>query len=331
MDTSSLTSPAVFNKRNIVRLIRMIPGISRADIVKRLGLSTSLVNLYTRELIEDGWIHSTGKFGDKAGRKTNTLEIKSEIATFLCVHADVSGFVFRHVDFSGKTIGGHEVKTASPLNTQGEFLNDLLNSVKGAVEKYQSLKKLDGLVISADGQIELSHGIAFKINGIKDWDTISIKNIVSSDMDTDAYVISSVSSVLYQLMNDDENENFIMMKIAGDLAFGYVEDNIMVKGGIGTAGELSHLRLDKDGAICKCGGKGCLESIEDEALRWKALKKLLPRLVDKYKVRTVFLWNSNNSINELDPGIKVFQPDIGSVLTGNGHAAAIKYIYDHIV
>ena len=42
---------------------------------------------------------------------------------------------------------------------------------------------------------------------------------------------------------------------------GYISNGILIRGKNGTAGEIGHMVIDLDGAKCKCGQSGCLETI----------------------------------------------------------------------
>lgn len=53
-------------------------------------------------------------------------------------------------------------------------------------------------------------------------------------------------------------ENFIYIKIADGLGAGLVLGQHLYRGTNGLAGELAHIHVEGDGALCRCGGRGCL-------------------------------------------------------------------------
>ncbi|MGH3410043.1 MAG: ROK family protein [Streptosporangiaceae bacterium] len=53
-------------------------------------------------------------------------------------------------------------------------------------------------------------------------------------------------------------ENFIYIKIAHGLGAGLVLERHLYRGTNGLAGELAHIHVEGDGALCPCGGRGCL-------------------------------------------------------------------------
>ena len=61
------------------------------------------------------------------------------------------------------------------------------------------------------------------------------------------------------------------IKISGGVGAGLVMDGQIFRGPDGTAGEIGHVSLDEYGALCRCGNRGCLETL----VRTPALLSLL--------------------------------------------------------
>ncbi len=51
------------------------------------------------------------------------------------------------------------------------------------------------------------------------------------------------------------------VKIATGIGAGLVIDGQVHRGSIGTAGEIGHLTMDEHGQVCRCGNRGCLETM----------------------------------------------------------------------
>jgi predicted NBD/HSP70 family sugar kinase len=57
------------------------------------------------------------------------------------------------------------------------------------------------------------------------------------------------------------SRHLVYVKLAGSIGCGIVIDGIPYGGFSGTAGELAHLIVDEDGALCFCGSRGCLHTV----------------------------------------------------------------------
>src|SRR3954471_3657833 len=55
-------------------------------------------------------------------------------------------------------------------------------------------------------------------------------------------------------------DDFVYIKVAHGLGAGMVLGGHLYRGGLHAAGEIGHVSVDESGALCTCGGRGCLES-----------------------------------------------------------------------
>lgn len=58
-----------------------------------------------------------------------------------------------------------------------------------------------------------------------------------------------------------EYDSFIYFKLHSGVGGAYVFNRKIVPGATGAAGEFGHMTVDPTGEICRCGGRGCLETI----------------------------------------------------------------------
>jgi predicted NBD/HSP70 family sugar kinase len=54
------------------------------------------------------------------------------------------------------------------------------------------------------------------------------------------------------------------LKVSSGIGAGLYMDGRIYRGGNGTAGEIGHVILDEDGLVCRCGNRGCLETLAGE-------------------------------------------------------------------
>jgi predicted NBD/HSP70 family sugar kinase len=55
--------------------------------------------------------------------------------------------------------------------------------------------------------------------------------------------------------------NFVYVKASSGIGTGLVLDGRLYRGETGTAGELGHVHAEPNGAVCRCGNRGCLETL----------------------------------------------------------------------
>jgi predicted NBD/HSP70 family sugar kinase len=70
-------------------------------------------------------------------------------------------------------------------------------------------------------------------------------------------------------------KDILYVMVGSGIGAGFVLDGRVHRGASGLAGEIGHVQVRPDGAVCRCGNRGCLETIAGEG----ALRALLrPRL-----------------------------------------------------
>jgi predicted NBD/HSP70 family sugar kinase len=58
-----------------------------------------------------------------------------------------------------------------------------------------------------------------------------------------------------------DTQDFIYVKVASGIGSGLVLNGRLYVGAGGIAGEIGHSMVDERGAVCRCGNRGCLESV----------------------------------------------------------------------
>ncbi|WP_207974589.1 ROK family transcriptional regulator [Parafrankia sp. BMG5.11] len=62
------------------------------------------------------------------------------------------------------------------------------------------------------------------------------------------------------------------LKASTGVGSGLVIDGRVHRGGAGTAGEIEHTTLDENGSVCRCGNRGCLETIVGTSVLLESLR-----------------------------------------------------------
>jgi|TARA_B110000093_G_scaffold9719_1_gene9265 predicted NBD/HSP70 family sugar kinase len=123
--------------------------------------------------------------------------------------------------------------------------------------------------------------------------------------------------------------NFVVVTIENGVGMGFVSDNQLFRGAHGMGLELGHTKVQLDGALCRCGQRGCLEAyLADYALAREAttvlglspdkphnLPQALKKLYEKasngdQNVRTIFQRAGRYLAVALSNIIHLFDPEL---------------------
>ena len=55
--------------------------------------------------------------------------------------------------------------------------------------------------------------------------------------------------------------DLVYLKISSGIGAGLILNGRLYRGSAGLAGELGHVLVDPDGIVCRCGNRGCLETV----------------------------------------------------------------------
>jgi predicted NBD/HSP70 family sugar kinase len=97
------------------------------------------------------------------------------------------------------------------------------------------------------------------------WEAVSLgpllveaTGLAAVNVENDAKTLA----VAEQLFGDGVGRrSFAVVRVRGGVGCGLVLDHELYRGTTGLAGELGHLTLEPGGNACRCGGRGCLETI----------------------------------------------------------------------
>ena len=158
--------------------------------------------------------------------------------------------------------------------------NNILNKKKIKIQKNITIDKVIDEITSI--YIELSHGLEIERLGMAvpssvqfesgiasflpayGWKNIPFKQLIESKVGIEVYVDNDVNlaTLAEYKMGAGVGVNSLYTFYPGTgIGGGYISNGKLVRGRNGTAGEIGHMVVDVNGARCKCGQHGCLETI----------------------------------------------------------------------
>jgi glucokinase-like ROK family protein len=168
-------------------------------------------------------------------------------------------------DFSGRLL----VRHAEPASVKDGPIR-ILGRVCSLLEKMLQENNLDaaqlhGIGIGVPGPVDFSLGILVSPPIMPGWDRYPIIETIhqwfpSSNVVVDNDVNVMALGEIYQ-GSGKGIDNLIFIKIGTGIGAGIVCEGKIYRGASGCAGDIGHICVDKNGPICHCGNKGCLEAM----------------------------------------------------------------------
>lgn len=246
------------NLGTTLELVSSKGATSRAEIARQTGLSRAAVSSLVGELIESGLIRELGQ-GTSAGGKPPTLLALNERGRDI-VALDLGRRPFRGalVDLSGRIHERIEAD-AEPVAPVGDRAHQV------AIELIESLiakatAPVLGIGVGTPGVIDPDGTVLEAAN--LDWHELDLGSELRRRFDIPVSIANDAAmAALVEYRRRPTDRNLILVKLGRGVGAGVVIDGTLHRGEHSAAGEIGHVRVRDDGEACRCGNRGCLETV----------------------------------------------------------------------
>ena len=256
-------------QRLVLHAIRRHGPLTRADAARLTGLSRSSVHAFTAELLDAELICAEEQRPARgrgrpaatftyAGGGGHVLALAFEQDRFSVAVADLNGQI-QH-EHSRSFDAAHDPEGA--LHSAAEMAAQLLaeaGSTPGAALR---------AVASLAGPVDARRGTIGSPSILPGWssadparrlsDILGVPTTIENDANLGAFAEAHHGAA-------PGCQDLIYVKASTGVGAGLLLGGRIYRGAAGLAGELGHVTIDSAGRICRCGSKGCLETIAGAA------------------------------------------------------------------
>ena len=256
------------NRLRVIETLYNQPGTSRAELARTTGLSRATVSMLVEELEEANIVEAHDVGEDIRPRNTGRPPIPLSLvpSAAFAVGLDVGRQHIRVAvcDLSGRPVLD-EWSPAEVDHAPMESLHlayDLVRSALDAtgVEPDRLLGVGMGLaapINTVTGELE-AYGILPGWDGIRPAAEMEQRLGVSVQLDNDANLGALGEKVFGVARGVDD---LIYVRLSAGVGAGLVLNGRPYHGARGVAGEIGHVSVVDNGLICRCGNRGCLETV----------------------------------------------------------------------
>lgn len=262
-----------------VRVLEALIGtrrLSRPDLMRRTGLARATVGSVIADLIRAGVVtdgDANREDGLRTGRPARTLSLNRHAAYALGV--DIGRDHVRVVlcDLFGEPVWDRDLHRLVD-NDSGEVLTEAAELIAEAqhatgipAERILGVGVGIACPIDRHGTL-LAEGIMPGWIGVRPTDELRERTGFAVRLlnDANAAVLAEHRHGVAQHCGD-----VVYIRLSTGIGAGVISDGRLLLGAGGLAGELGHVIVEPSGAICRCGNRGCLETVASPA----AIAKLL--------------------------------------------------------
>ncbi len=329
--------------------IRAAGLIARVQLAKELNISPATVTTITADLIDSGLIEEVAASRDAEvvrGRPAVALGVRERAHLVAGMKLSDREHTVVIVDFAGNRIADDVIpRTPGPISVDDllQAVETLLDSVCAKAEIARS--DLSAIGLGVPGFVDSAQGLVIWSSVLNERDVL-LASAISAKLGVQAYVDNDANTVaLAELWFGSGRglSDFAVVTIEHGLGMGLVMNHRLFRGSQGLGVELGHTKVQLDGALCRCGQRGCLEAYVADyalareaatALNWghkegQSLSVLLEGLFDHAKAgnataRSIFRRAGRYLAVGLSNVINLFDPEL---IILSGERMRYDYLY----
>ncbi len=255
---ATLREARVHNERLVLATIYDGGRASRADVARLTGLTRTTVSDVVEGLLADGLCREVGRGPSTGGKAPILLEVPDEARLLVGVDLGDRVFTAATVNLRGEILARVDVPSEDADGDVALGLAlDLIGQVIGA-----GAGPILGIGIGAPGLVDTESGRV--IQAVKrDWRQLALGSIVAERFNLPVHVAndSQAAGLAEHVFGAVRGPNLITVKVGQGIGAGLVLNGELFEGDGFGAGEIGHTVVDPDGELCRCGRRGCLETV----------------------------------------------------------------------
>ncbi|MGV8858109.1 ROK family transcriptional regulator [Rhodoglobus sp.] len=250
------------NRSQALRSVILTGETSRAAIARESGLSVASVTNLISELISEGLVMEAGSVASSGGRPVTLLAPNPSGAYFLGADVGERGVAVELFDLSMTRIdrefrGGRE---GEPIEAIAADLDEALNALRE--RNAAAWDRMVGIGLGLPGIVESdAEGRQVLYAQSLGWSPIPVADLVSHDIPVFAENGAKTQAMaeLWDGAARGVNEALVVLLGRG-VGLAIVSNGELARGLNSSAGEWGHVKIVRDGRLCRCGGRGCVEA-----------------------------------------------------------------------
>ncbi|WP_380056830.1 ROK family protein [Falsihalocynthiibacter sp. SS001] len=264
---SSATDQRESGRLQVISAIRKAAEIARIDIAKKTGFSPATVTSITSELLAAGLIEEVtadeASRDSKRGRPRVALKIRGKAHWVAGIKVSNRTATVALMDFVGDTFAEYETPLPHSQLSGEAMVSFICDTLKMAAERAGiAVEDLSGLGVGVAGIIDAPRGFVYWSPSMTERN-VNLRNLIEAQIPLPVFIDNDANLVAKaeQLFGLGKSyRDFIVVTIEHGVGMGIVIDGQIYRGTRGCGAEFGHTKVHLNGALCRCGQRGCLEA-----------------------------------------------------------------------
>ncbi len=263
------------NRDLVLKTIFDRESISRAEIARITNLTRTTVSSIVSSLLDENLVKEVGLGESLGGKAPVLLSLVADSRYLIGVNLEQDKFTGAVINLRG------EIKSQIEIPTNNGNGQEAINIIFQILDQLLALNwtPIIGIGVGAPGLINSKEGIV--VNAVNlDWKNLPLADLINARCNLPVSVLNdSQAAAIGEYVYGGEHkpkENLIVVNIKHGIGAGILIKGKLFQGDGGGAGEIGHVVVQKDGLLCRCGKRGCLETLASTRAIIRQAKILAP-------------------------------------------------------
>ncbi len=249
----------------LVDLIRKKGDYSKAELVDITEYSRTKISSCIDALLNKNIIVGNNASEYTGGRRSKKFSLNGGYGLVGGVDIGATSIDLGIADFSGKLLARY-LEPASVMDGPIRILGKVCTLLETMLDELDyDYERLNGIGIGVPGPVDFLAGTLMSPPIMPGWDHYPIIQTIQQWFPFANVVVDNDVNVMalgetYQGAGRGL-DNLIFVKIGTGIGAGIICEGKIYRGTNGCAGDIGHICVDKNGPLCRCGNKGCLEAV----------------------------------------------------------------------
>jgi predicted NBD/HSP70 family sugar kinase len=263
----SLESLRSRNRLRVLETVQQRGAITRVDIARTTGLSRTTVSSLVTELLSQGVLSELGESPTSSpggGRPATLVALNPDGGGVLGVHLRHDGVHVVLADLSGRVLGERQ-RAIDVDHRPADSLAYVADTALELVADWgRGMGRVIGMGVAVSVPVQrVSHALRSP-SMLRDWGDVDIAARLRERVGVPVHVgndanLGAIAEWTFGVGRGADDLIYVML--SDGVGAGMILNGRPYEGAGGAAGELGHVTVVDEGFVCRCGNRGCLETV----------------------------------------------------------------------
>jgi predicted NBD/HSP70 family sugar kinase len=247
--------------RRVLRAVRAVGSLTQAEIVRATGLSAATVSTIVRELQASALVVVTPTAKGRRAQSVSLSQLSGLAIGIEMGQAHLRGAIC-DMGYRERIEESIDFDIAQPPE---EGLRTVVWLVRKLLEQARmDRNQVRGIGVSVPGPLDPITGGVRSVTLVPRWQGVNVAEELSSRMGLPVQLITDVNAAALGELACGASlstAEMVYIRLSTSVEAALVIRGEVYTGSSGLAGQFGHITVDESGRVCRCGNRGCLETV----------------------------------------------------------------------